>query len=198
MQFKDRGLDNWQANDPKQLLNLQKDVEMVVEQASSTLSDQNGGSNLPSVVPLTATALCISCRSKPLSVRCAPREVPLQLPPLLRQHTFPLPRPHSPPPTQLLSSYPLTVRASVRVSACPRLAQDKAALEKHLKAEARRAQWLILWLDCDREARMGGATTQRTTTSAAHQRSINFSAAHRQCNSAACRKCSAAIHLKLY
>lgn len=30
-------------------------------------------------------------------------------------------------------------------------AQSKADLERNLKQAARRAQWLLLWLDCDRE-----------------------------------------------
>ena len=30
-------------------------------------------------------------------------------------------------------------------------AQDKAALQRNLEAEARRAEQLVLWLDCDRE-----------------------------------------------
>jgi DNA topoisomerase IA len=29
--------------------------------------------------------------------------------------------------------------------------QDKAALQRNLEAEARRAEQLVLWLDCDRE-----------------------------------------------
>ncbi len=29
--------------------------------------------------------------------------------------------------------------------------QDKAALRRNLETEARRCQWLVLWLDCDRE-----------------------------------------------
>ena len=29
--------------------------------------------------------------------------------------------------------------------------QDKAKTEQNLKQQARDAQWLVLWLDCDRE-----------------------------------------------
>ena len=29
--------------------------------------------------------------------------------------------------------------------------QDKSDLERNLQQQARRAQWLVLWLDCDRE-----------------------------------------------
>ncbi len=29
--------------------------------------------------------------------------------------------------------------------------QDKAQLQRNLEQEARRAHWLVLWLDCDRE-----------------------------------------------
>lgn len=30
-------------------------------------------------------------------------------------------------------------------------AQDKKPVEQNLKEQARQCQWLILWLDCDRE-----------------------------------------------
>ena len=29
--------------------------------------------------------------------------------------------------------------------------QDKKPIERNLKEQARKCQWLILWLDCDRE-----------------------------------------------
>lgn len=31
------------------------------------------------------------------------------------------------------------------------VAQDKKPIERNLQEQARQAQWLVLWLDCDRE-----------------------------------------------
>lgn len=47
----------------------------------------------------------------------------------------------------------LTYCGVVRLSVCASLSvcQDKSDLKQHLQELARQCQWLILWLDCDRE-----------------------------------------------
>ena len=45
----------------------------------------------------------------------------------------------------------LCLELKSRMTCCLGLLQDKKQVERNLQEQARQCQWLVLWLDCDRE-----------------------------------------------